>query len=551
MKLKKSIYVYYVVLAVLLIFPVLLSATVKPPEIIIDTDDSPKNLIRVKDLNKDGLVNLYDYVLHFKRITVLYPGKTIQQNVGIRINLPSDVRTWEEFAVEIKVSGVRDLYGMSLEMTYNPNILRVVGVTQGDVFNSTGSLLKEVVNYCDNDAGSLSYACVLTGGRGITGDGTLLYIRFRAVSEGYFNMMPVFDPAAELKEGTWNLRLMLADSTALPIKYEISDASMEARIYPMPEAISSIRIAGKNRYDTAIEASKRGWASAESVILTGGEDYVDALAAAPLSRALDAPLLLTPSHTLYPGVLDELERLGASYVYILGGREAVSKNIEKDLASLGYHVERIYGSDRVNTSIEVASRLKEITDFDTVVLATGYDYPDALAAAACAAQRGQPILLTAGSSLEFELKDAIERWGIKKVIIAGGPAAVSPNIEKQLEKIGLTSERIYGTDRYLTSVRINRYYDENHSGSSGVVLATGQDYPDMLAGVCLAAKKGWPFLLVPRYYVKAETLNYLRQIAPQIREVYVIGGTGAIDDSNWFSIIDAINEVRVRKQMGD
>jgi putative cell wall-binding protein len=546
MKLKKG--VYYVVLAVLLIFPVLLSATVKPPEIIINTDDSPKNLIRVKDLNKDGVVNLYDYVLHFKRITLLSPGKTAQQNAEIRISVPSDVRVWEEFTVEIKVSGIRDLYGVSLEMTYNPNTLRAVAVTQGDIFDGTGSVLKEVVNYYDNDAGSLSYACVLTGGRGITGGGTLLYIHFRAVGEDYFGITPVFDPAAELKEGTWNLRLMLADGAALPIKYEISNsANIAARIYPVPGAISSVRIAGEDRYDTAIEASKRGWASAESVILTGGEDYVDALAAAPLSRALDAPLLLTPSHTLYPGVLDELERLGTSYVYILGGREAVSENIEEYLVSLGYHVERIYGGDRVNTSIEVASRLKEITDFDTVVLATGYDYPDALAAAACAAQGGQPILLTAGGSLEFELKDAIEKWSIKKVIIAGGPAAVSPNIEEQLEKIGLPSERIYGDDRYLTSVRINRYYGKSYSNGTGVVLATGQDYPDVLAGVCLAAKKGWPFLLVPRYYVKAETLNYLRQIAPQIREVYVIGGTGAIDDSNWFSIIDAINEVRVRK----
>lgn len=544
--LKKG--VYYVIITVLLIFPVLLSSTVKPPEIIINMDDSSKDLIRVKDMNKDGVVNLYDYVLHFKRITLLSPGKAAQQNVEICISIPNSIHLWEEFTVEIKVNGIRDLYGVSLEMTYDPSTLRVVEVTPGNILDGTRSLLKEVVNYYDNDTGSLGYACVLMGGRGISGSGTLFYIRFRAVSKGYFNIMPVFDPATELKEGTWNLRLMLADGTALPIKYEISNSTnIAAEIYPVPGAISSIRIAGKNRYETAIEVSKMGWTSAESVIITGGEDYVDALSAAPLSRALDAPLLLTPSHTLYPKVVDELNRLGASYVYILGGKETVSENIEEYLGSLGYHVERIYGGDRINTSIKVASKLKKISGFDTVVLTTGYDYPDALAAAACAAQRGQPILLTTGSNLEFELKNAIKKWGVKKVIIVGGPSIISMNIEKQLEKIGLPSERIYGDNRYLTSVRINRFYNKNTSDFNGIVLATGQDYPDVLAGVCLAAKKGWPFLLIPRYYVKVETLNYLCQLALQIREVYVIGGTGAIDDSNWFSIIDILNEVRVRK----
>lgn len=546
MKLEKS--VYYIILVILLIFPVLLSATVEPPEIIVGTDDSSKNIIRVNDLNKDGMINLYDYVLHFKRITLRSPGETSQQSPGLHINSPTNLRIWEEFTIEMRVDGIRDLYGVSLEMTYNPNILRVVEVTLGNIFDSTKSLLKEVINYRDNDTGSVGYACVLTGGKGITGSGTLLHMRLRAVSDGQFSMTPISDPTAELKEGTWNLRLMLADSTALPIKYTVdSSANIQATISPVPGTISSVRIAGKGRYDTAIEVSKKGWVSAENVILTGGEDYVDALSAAPLSRALDAPLLLTPSDTLYPGVLDELKRLGASSVYILGGKEAVSKDIEEYLASLGYHVKRIYGSNRTNTSIEVASILKEYADFDTVVLATGYDYPDALAAAACAAQSWQPILLTDGNSLEFELKDVIEKWDIKKVIIVGGPAAVSPNIEKHLEKRGLIVNRIYGDNRYLTSIRINRYYGNNYKNAKEVMLATGEDYPDVLAGVCMTAKKGLPLLLIPRYYVQAETLNYLRQLAPQIDKVYVIGGTGAIDDSNWFSIIDALNEARTQK----
>ncbi|HSQ22537.1 MAG TPA: cell wall-binding repeat-containing protein, partial [Coriobacteriia bacterium] len=86
-----------------------------------------------------------------------------------------------------------------------------------------------------------------------------------------------------------------------------------------PEA----RLAGTDRYATSAQISESTFKSASTVVLATGRNFPDALAAAPLAYQLDGPVLLVNEGVVPDAILDEIERLGATSAYIVGGTTAV------------------------------------------------------------------------------------------------------------------------------------------------------------------------------------------------------------------------------------
>lgn len=84
-----------------------------------------------------------------------------------------------------------------------------------------------------------------------------------------------------------------------------------------------LRLAGDNRVATALQVVRSGWDSADTVLLGSTGSFADALAAAPVAGSLDAPLMLTDTDALPAGVLEEVTRLGATQVVLLGGESAI------------------------------------------------------------------------------------------------------------------------------------------------------------------------------------------------------------------------------------
>ncbi|QGS69553.1 hypothetical protein CV093_18580 [Oceanobacillus sp. 143] len=103
------------------------------------------------------------------------------------------------------------------------------------------------------------------------------------------------------------------------------------------------RISGHSRYDTAVEISKDGWKTANSVVVARGDDYADALAGVTLAKKYNSPLLLTQSNKFTDVTKKEIQRLKATNIYILGGELAVSKSIENEMRKLVPRVKRISG----------------------------------------------------------------------------------------------------------------------------------------------------------------------------------------------------------------
>jgi putative cell wall-binding protein len=257
------------------------------------------------------------------------------------------------------------------------------------------------------------------------------------------------------------------------------------------QLVNEKRLAGDDRYETAVKVSQAGWTTAGTVILARGDDFADAVAGVPLAHQLNAPILLTQTNSIVPAIIEEITRLKAERVIILGGPGAISDNVRGEFERIGLTVERIEGADRYETAVRIAERMvREGAEFDTAFIAVGTNFADALAASSYAAMRGQPILLTDTNYLPQATKDAIANLGIKNTVVCGGPGAVSESVFDELPN----PKRVYGNDRYLTALELAKEFMPK--STKHVYIATGLDFPDAVAGGVLAAKNNSGVLLV-------------------------------------------------------
>ncbi|AGA70618.1 putative glycosyl hydrolase [Desulfitobacterium dichloroeliminans LMG P-21439] len=284
-----------------------------------------------------------------------------------------------------------------------------------------------------------------------------------------------------------------------------------------------LRLAGTSRYDTAIQVSQGGWNYAESVVLARGDDFPDALAGVVLTKSVNAPLLLTETKQLTTGVLDEIQRLGASTVYILGSRGAVSEEVENALINEGLQVERLEGTDRYITASEIAK--VAVPQTEKAFLALGTDFPDALSISSYAAAQGIPLLLTEKKKVPEVTLETLQSLGVKEVTLIGGEGVILPEVKVQLEELGFGVDRLAGTDRYGTNLEILNGLSFNNEA---IYVATGTKFPDALAGAALAAKNNNPIVLVPQKDLKEESLDYLGARRGDGSHFTLLGGWGVI-----------------------
>jgi putative cell wall-binding protein len=185
------------------------------------------------------------------------------------------------------------------------------------------------------------------------------------------------------------------------------------------------RLAGSNRYATAVEISQYGFDGVSSeVVIATGTGFADAVAGGPAAVALNAPVLLTDPDGLPGVVAAEVTRLRPSRIVVVGGTAAVSDTVFAQLEALVPNTVRLSGPNRYDTAVEI-SREAFSGGSTRVYVATGLNFPDAVAGAASAGWRGAPVLLVPGTSLPASVSAEITRLGANQVFILGGPAVVS------------------------------------------------------------------------------------------------------------------------------
>ena len=301
-----------------------------------------------------------------------------------------------------------------------------------------------------------------------------------------------------------------------------------------------VRLAGNGRYATAAEISKKGFPSANTVVLAYGLNSADALAGVPLAKAYNAPILLTTTKSLPAETLAEIKRLKATNVIILGGEGAISKAVETTLKNNGLKTERIAGTSRFETATKIAEKLAEKNSNKPkeIFFVYAYNFADALSASTVAAVKGAPViyLQTKGEidkATAAYLADV--KGSVKQAYVIGGTGVISDAMMKSAAtalglKSGSTVRRIAGANRYGTCVEVNKTFADSMPGTA-LCIATGADFPDALAGGVFAAAKSAPLFLVNNAAKKLDDTQTAYLKTKQAKQFFVFGGTGAVSDN--------------------
>ena len=306
-----------------------------------------------------------------------------------------------------------------------------------------------------------------------------------------------------------------------------------AELYPPRDKIPGDmvdRLAGEDRYQTALQVSRELFPlerTADSVVLARGDDFPDALAGAPLAYVLNAPLLLIPPGEipLEAPVYQEIERVleRGKDIYLLGGEAVISREVENYLGQY-YSIKRLAGEDRFGTAVETARQVEEQPG--EIFLVQGLDFPDALSVSSPSSLLRAPVLLTLPGTLPQATREYLEEHQdyINRIHVVGGEAAVSPQVAGELEQYGEIS-RIAGEDRYETASLVAQKF---FPGSFYLTAASGEDFPDALAGGVLGAVYDAPMLLVRRDRLPGVTSEYIETRRGDLDRVFLLGGPAGV-----------------------
>ena len=307
------------------------------------------------------------------------------------------------------------------------------------------------------------------------------------------------------------------------------------------------RIFGDSRYETAFKVAdalkvqlKKDKFS--NVIVASGTGFADALAGSYLSAQREAPILMTDMKqknidNLVAYINKNLTAGGT--VYVLGGKAAVSENVDKALSN--YNVKRLAGENRYETNMKIINEVITGKYDDELLICTATNFADSLSVSAT----GLPIMLV-GNSLTEEQRDFIARQSISNVYIIGGTAAVSKKLEKQVddalpsrsiqiagkwEDISADIIRIAGASRYETSTLVAKEFLPD---AKKAVMAYAKNYPDGLSGGAFAYSLKAPLLLTDG---NSYSVTSKYTVSKKINSGFVLGGSGLVTDEAVRSIL--------------
>lgn len=245
-------------------------------------------------------------------------------------------------------------------------------------------------------------------------------------------------------------------------------------------------IQGTDKYETAgIIADKQDYTTA--VLINSDSTMVDGISASGLAGVNNAAILLTNKDDIPEATLQRLNRV--TKIYVIGGENTISKDVEKMLLMRRMQVIRIDGIDRVDTSYKIAAEIEKIKSSDKTFLVNGFkDEADAVSVASVAYRDGAPILLTKDIASAEEDTDLDPWFGVSPVPVyaVGGKSTLSDYIVSRYR-----ATRIDGSDRYETNKNvIKKFYNETKE----FYVASGDDLVYALVASPMA--KNAPVVLV-------------------------------------------------------
>lgn len=198
-----------------------------------------------------------------------------------------------------------------------------------------------------------------------------------------------------------------------------------------------------------------------------------------------------------------------------------------EVEAAGYGITNVYGQNRYETSLAIADALKSelgVYKFDSIVVARGDSYPDALSGGYLAYKYNAPLIIVNNnnymSALSY-IRSNLKTGGT--IFLLGGSYAVSNSMEQSFRAITPDVMRLSGQTRYDTNLAILK---ESMSVNDDLLICSGQNFPDALS----ASGAGRPIMLVGKS-LTAEQENFIKERSSTIRRIYIIGGNSAVSQT--------------------
>lgn len=285
------------------------------------------------------------------------------------------------------------------------------------------------------------------------------------------------------------------------------------------------RVAGPDRFATAASLALKATDAAPSVVYVAtGRDFPDALAVGATAARNKSPVLLVDPDAIPDATADALAQLAPATIVIVGGPAAVSDAVEAELANHTANVIRVHGLDRYATAVAIAR--SDALEPDTILLATGASFPDALGAGPAAVAQNGVVLLTRQDSVPPPTADFLEDFRGSTIHILGGTNAVSDAVLQDVRHLvgpNIEIVRIAGEDRYDTNTQLAAL---TPTGSEPLFVTTGATFPDAVTAGAVAGANASPVLLVRIDDVPPTTADELKRRAPATG--IVVGGSLAV-----------------------
>ena len=202
--------------------------------------------------------------------------------------------------------------------------------------------------------------------------------------------------------------------------------------YLTSKGYNVIRIGGIDRYETNQKiVDNLNVDKGSTVILASADGFADALSVSSIAALKGYPILLSGKDRLPANVVSDITNIHPAHLYIIGGTGVLSSNIEEQIKNINANIKisRLSGNNRYETSMKIVDFFKSTGD--TVTVASGTDFPDALSGALLAARKKSAILLIDNMDLTKQ-KDLLKKNSINNIIIFGGEGSVNSNAAKAL-----------------------------------------------------------------------------------------------------------------------
>ncbi|HBF6990751.1 TPA: cell wall-binding protein Cwp20 [Clostridioides difficile] len=290
------------------------------------------------------------------------------------------------------------------------------------------------------------------------------------------------------------------------------------------DEVNASALTGTDRYETSIKISQAGWENAENAVLINDSAIADALAATPFAYKKNAPILLTGSSQINEKTLAELKRLKVKNVYVVGGEASINEKSLDTIKSNNISVSRISGSDRYQTSMNIAKELNNISNISKISVVNGEKgLADAVSIGAVSAQNDMPIILTNENSNITEINNLFKNKKIDKSYVIGGEYTVSKNIENKLQN----PQRISGSTRNETNAKVIKEFYKDSKIDNLYVAKNGMNkQDDLIDGLSVGVLAGKTKSLV---MLVGNSLDYNQKElfkTMRFKSVTQIGGNG-------------------------